>query len=108
MKLSIKSATVWAGLGLSASFAMAQAPATPASAPANVGVSNSTAVEANQKAVPRSDTGTVVRTSPSAADRARAATNNVGSNNSVAPSTMSGTTTTTATPGTRAPRSDRN
>lgn len=41
------------------------------SAPAGVGTSAKTAAEANQKAIQRPDTGTVVRTSPSVADRAR-------------------------------------
>lgn len=63
------------------SFAQTTTPATPttpgaapmSSAPAGVGTSAQTAAEANQKAIQRSDTGTVVRTSPSVADRAREA-----------------------------------
>ena len=41
------------------------------SSPAGVGTSAQTAAEANQKAIQRPDTGTLVRTSPSAADKAR-------------------------------------
>lgn len=47
---------------------------TPSSAtatPDNVGVTPQTAAEANKKAVPRADTGTLVRTGPSAADRVK-------------------------------------
>ena len=40
-------------------------------APTGVGVSPQTATEANRQAVPRSDTGTVVRTGPDAVDSAR-------------------------------------
>lgn len=55
------------------SFAQTTAPsATPMTpSPAGVGTSAQTAAEANQKAIQRPDTGTVVRTSPSAADKAR-------------------------------------
>ena len=79
--------------------AQAPAPSNPTSAaPATVVVTPQEAAEANRKAVPRSDTGSVVRTSPSAEDKAKAA--------------MAGndTTTTTqgATPTTRRARADRN
>ncbi len=57
--------------------------ATPsASAPAAVGTSSQTAIEANQKAVPRSDTGSLVRTSPSVPERARQATSPSDTNTS--------------------------
>ena len=39
-------------------------------APTGIGVTPQTAAEANRNAVPRSDTGTVVRTGPNAADTA--------------------------------------
>lgn len=57
----------------SGAFAQATPPAGAASAPAGVGTSPQTAAEATRKAVPRSDTGTVVRTSPSVVDKARQA-----------------------------------
>lgn len=40
-------------------------------APTGIGVSPQTAAEANRNAVPRSDTGTVVRTGPNAVDATR-------------------------------------
>ena len=59
-------------LSLAATGAMAQT--TPAlSNPTTVGVTPQEAAEAARKAVPRADTGTVVRTDESAADRARQA-----------------------------------
>jgi hypothetical protein len=63
-----------------------------------VGVSPQTAADANSQAVPRNDTGTVVRTSPNAADSARNATGMSGSTDT---STNNGTTMRTA-------RADRN
>ena len=44
-----------------------------------VGVTPQTAAEANRQAVPSSDTGTVVRTSPNAVDSTRNATGMTGS-----------------------------
>ena len=59
-------------LSLAATAAVAQT--TPAlSNPTTVGVTPQEAAEAARKAVPRADTGTVVRTDESAADRARQA-----------------------------------
>ena len=73
-------------------------PAAGASQPTtSVGVTPQTAAEANRKAVPRSDTATVVRTSPNAADTTRNAT---GMNNTTGvtnPSGTSGMNTTTDT-----------
>lgn len=63
-----------------------------------VGVTPQTAAEANRQAVPRSDTGTVVRTSPNATDSARNATGMTGSTTDT---TGTGTTMRTA-------RADRN
>lgn len=57
--------------------ALAQTPTTPN--PTGVAVTPQTAAQAQQKAVPRADTGTVVRTGPTAADRTREAANSVGS-----------------------------
>lgn len=61
-----------------------------------VGVTPQTASDANQQAVPRSDTGTVVRTSPNAVDSTRNATGMTGNT-----TTGTGTTMRTA-------RADRN
>ena len=64
-------------LGAGGAFAQTPAPAMPGSStPSTVGVTPQNAAEATQKAVPRSDTGTVVRTSPSAVDKAKAAMDN--------------------------------
>lgn len=58
-----------AALSTLATVSQAQAPA--ASAPDTVGVPPSTAQDAMQKAVPRSDTATVIQSGESAADKAR-------------------------------------
>ena len=100
------------------------APTNPNAQPAAVGTTPSTAAEAQQRAVPRSDTGTVVRTGPGPADAARnaaantrAATSNAATavTNAVTPNTTTGTTTNTTTTtgggdtsGMRAARADRN
>ena len=81
-------------LALAAAGAFAQTPAptlTPSATPDAIGVSPQTAAEANQKAVPRSDVGTLVRTSPPATDKAKAAVDSTTSN--------MGTTATTGTNG---------
>lgn len=67
--------TLLAGLVLSVAATGAMAQTTPAttSTPATVGVTPQDAAEATRKAVPRADTGTVVRTDESAADKAREA-----------------------------------
>lgn len=90
--------------------------------PAAVGVSPQNAAEANRQAVPRSDTATVVRTSPDAVDIARtaasAATGSTatmgtgsasGSITSSGMATGTGTDTDTETGSTmRPPKADRN
>lgn len=79
MQLHSKLIPLGAILALATAGAFAQTPAptiTPSSTPDAVGVSPATAAEANQKAVPRSDTGTLVRTSPSATDKAKSAMDN--------------------------------
>lgn len=90
---------IGSALCLAAAAAVAQAPATPSSgqAPNTVGVTPQAAAEATQKAVPRSDTGTLVRTAPTATDRARAAADTTSA---------SGTATPTTGEATRAPMSD--
>ena len=87
-------------LSLAAAGAFAQTPAPttmPTSTPDAVGVSPQTAVEATQKAVPRSDTGTLVRTSPSATDQAKSAMDNTTSGMDT---TTTGTSTATNRPST--------
>lgn len=101
-------------LTLAAAGAFAQTPTppmTPSSTPNAVGVSPQTAAEANQKAVPRSDTGSLVRTSPTAADKAKAAMDNTTT--SGASSTTSSADTqpmnrTSKTAPMRRARADRN
>ena len=73
-KHSVKALSVGAAIVLATTGAWAQTPGT-ATTPATVGVTPQDAREATQKAVPRSDTGTLVRTEPSAADRANNAAN---------------------------------
>lgn len=82
--------------------------APAASQPNTVGVTPETAQQANDKAIKRSDVATVVRTGPTAADRARQARNKVES--SVAgTSGTDGTTVANANrTATLAPRVDRN
>jgi hypothetical protein len=95
-------------IALVSAGAMAQttAPAGTASAPAAVGVSPATAASANQKAVPRNEVGTVVRTSPSAADKARAAASDVSS--SVGSAANQATSAAGSTAPVRRARADRN
>jgi len=71
----------WAGslLALAAGGAVAQSAAATAASSASqprtaVAVSPGTAAEASQKAIPRSDVGTVVKTGPTVADKVRDAT----------------------------------
>ena len=90
----------------------AAASAQPAPPPTTVGVSPATATEAEKKAVPRADTGTMVRTAPTAADRTRAAADKVTPPaTATAPETPA--TATAPTPQERAPvrratKADRN
>lgn len=91
--------TLAAVLTLAAGGAFAQTPAPamqPSSTPNTVGVSPQNAAEATQKAVPRSDTGTVVRTSPSAVDKAKAAMDNSTSGTSSTGASSPNNTTTNA------------
>ncbi len=94
-------------LGACCGAALAQQqPNNPA--PANVGVSPSTAADAQQQAVPRSDVGTVVRTGPSAADRARAATSRGDATPSDTPGTTRDASTSSTASSARPPIADRN
>ena len=90
-------------LSLAATGAMAQTTPVPSN-PTAVGVTPQEAAEATRKAVPRADTGTVVRTDESVADRAR---NAVDAAKTEVPSTSSKPATTTA-PMTTAPAAAMN
>ena len=69
-KHSVKALSVGAAIVLATTGAWAQTPST-ATPPTTVGVTPQEAREATQKAVPRADTGTLVRTEISPADRAK-------------------------------------
>ena len=102
-----------AGFALAATCAAASAqtaPAVPASAPTAVAVTPETARAANEQAIPRSDVATVVRTGPTAADKARQAKSEVQSKAANALATEGTTVASGNTNGTaiRAPRTDRN
>lgn len=86
MKNYIKSIPLAAVLALALGSVSAQTPAPmgAASATTTIGVTPQEATMATQKAVPRSDTATLVQTAPSATDKAR--------------STMNEATTTTVAP----------
>lgn len=75
--------------------------------PANVGVSQGTAAEAASKAVPRADTGTLVRTGPDAGNRAGAAADSARSTMGT-PSTAPVAETPAPAPMQRARKADRN
>jgi hypothetical protein len=125
MNIYIKSIPLAVVLALTVASASAQtaAPvAATASAPTTVGVTPKEAAEATQKAVPRSDTATLVRTSPSPANKASDAINGstaaqttartTGSNGAAKSSINSAPKDTTQMTGNgstpRPPRADRN
>lgn len=108
----LKTLLACAVLSVAATGAMAQTTA-PATNPDTVGVTPQDASEAMRKAVPRSDTGTLVRTDESAADKARNAADATRANNAAAPAAAVGNDTSTTardtTPSTpRRARADRN
>ena len=120
MKRSYSKLALLAAATVLATGALAQATAPGAmpgaSAPAAVGTTPQTAAQADKKAIQRSDTGTVVRTAPSVADRARQATattpaaTTTTTTNGAAPM-VSGTAGNDGTPrsrGMRPARADRN
>lgn len=121
LKNSIKTLSIGAALALAAAGAFAQTTSDSTvntnRTPAAIGVSPQTANEANQKAIQRSDTGTVVRTDESAAQQARDAANRA-QNNTTGTMDNSAATNGTATDSAaqrrenravrRAPRADRN
>ncbi len=91
LKHSIKALSVGAALVLATSGAWAQTGNTTTTTPSTtIGVTPQDAREAAQKAVPNANTGTLVRTEPSAADRASNAANDA--KNAVTPNTRSNTT----------------
>ncbi len=105
MKSSLKLIPLAALLAFGAAGVSAQTPApmTAASTPTKVGVTPQDAAEATQKAVPRKDTATLVKTSPSAEEKAKAAMSND------TPMTTAKTTTPSKAMKTkRAARADRN
>lgn len=69
-KQSLTVLSIAAALGFASTGVMAQS-AAPAKPMTSVGVTPQDAQEATQKATPRADTGTLVRTEPSAAEQAR-------------------------------------
>lgn len=77
MKNYIKSIPLAAVLALALGSVSAQTPAPmgAASATTTIGVTPQEAAMATQKAVPRSDTATLVQTAPSATDKARSTMN---------------------------------
>ena len=112
--LTSMSAGALLALAAAGAFAQTTPPASGASAPGTVGVTPQEATKANQQAVPRSDTATVVRTAPTAATQASAAVSGTTRPTGTTGSTgASGTTGTTgqdgmATGSTRKARADRN
>lgn len=107
LKKSMKTLSLGAVLALAATGAFAQTPnstVNSAQTPASVGVSPQTANEANQKAVQRSDVGTLVRTDATAAEQARDAANRA-QNNATTSTTMNNDTAATQR---RPARADRN
>lgn len=115
-----------AGLVLSVAASGAMAQVTPATTNSTnsttVGVTPQDAAEASRKAVPRADTGTLVRTGETATDKAKMASDKASSNATPAPMPAATAPAATATPNTmttntapamqrtqpRAPRADRN
>ena len=98
MKNYIKSIPLAAVLALALSSVSAQttAPMGAASATTTIGVTPQEAATATQKAVPRSDTATLVQTAPSAADKARSTMNDAPTTTTT--TTTNGNTATTVAP----------
>ena len=102
--LTSMSAGALLAIASAGAFAQTTPAASGASAPGTVGVTPQEAAKANQQAVPRSDTATVVRTAPSPGARASAAMNSAssatGTTGSAANTTgATGTTDAAATTG---------
>ncbi|AVP56511.1 hypothetical protein [Pulveribacter suum] len=110
-KHALKTLTIAATLALAASASWAQTSSTVNPPETKVGVTPEDAKEATQKAVPRSDTGTVVRTGPSAAERAGDMTEdakNAANRGNTAPAAASGNAPMNATPATPGVAGDAN
>lgn len=105
--LQLSAGTAFAVMALAA-----QAQTTPSNGvPANVGVSQGTAVKAEAKAVPRNDTATLVKTSPDAADKAKAAADNTSTGAGMTragQTSQQSTAPSDAAPVRRARKADRN
>ena len=93
---TITALSIAAALGLATTGVLAQS-ATTTKPVTSVGVTPQDAQEATQKATPRSDTGTLVRTEPSAAERARDMTND-GKNSEKPKKSISQKSTSQKTP----------
>ena len=102
LKHSLKTLSAGTVLALAATGVWAQTATTANPASTTIGVTPQDAREATQKAVPRADTGTLVRTDPSAADRAsdmaKDAKDAVTPNTPNTPSTSNTRSNTTAAP----------
>ena len=98
MKNYIKSIPLAAVLALALGSVSAQTPAPmgAASATTTIGVTPQEATMATQKAVPRSDTATLVQTAPSATDKARSTMNDAPTTTTT--TTTNGNTATTVAP----------
>lgn len=107
MKNYIKSIPLAAVLALALGSVSAQtaAPMGAASATTTIGVTPQEAAMATQKAVPRSDTATLVQTAPSATDKARSTLNDA-TTTTVAP--VRSTPSSGPVETTRPARADRN
>lgn len=90
---TITALSIAAALGLATTGALAQS-ATTTKPVTSVGVTPQDAQEATEKATPRADTGTLVRTEPSAAERVHDMTN--GAKSSTQPKKSSAQKTSTA------------
>lgn len=104
----ITAALTVAAASLAAFAQSTPTPATAASRPNAVGVTPETAKAANDQAIQRSDVATVVRTGPTAADRARQAGNKVESSMTDATNSDGTTVANANRNATLAPRVDRN
>ena len=106
---SMKNLVLGAALALTVGGVWAQTATTPAN---NIGVTPQNAKEATQKAVPQANTGTVVRTEPSAVTRAEEAAKDVGNAAGSTASTSANENSTLVSGNTnrntRALRADRN
>ena len=83
------------------------APMTATSQPQAVGVSPQASSASLRKAIPRSDTATVVRTGPSAADKAASASRETGTDGQLAAGSARRAASGATTPGVLPPRADR-